>query len=54
MGVTVRQKDKDKGKPWWAFIAHNGKWKSIKVGDRTAAWVTFATLAGLAGGILKF
>lgn len=37
MGVTVRQKLKGKGKPWWVFIAHNGKRKSIKEGDRTAA-----------------
>jgi len=37
MGVTVRQKVKGKGKPWWVFIAHNGKRKSIRVGDRTAA-----------------
>lgn len=32
MGVTVRQKVKGKGKPWWVFIAHNGKRKSVKVG----------------------
>jgi integrase len=37
MGVTVRQKEKGRGKPWWVFIAHNGERKSIKVGDRTAA-----------------
>ncbi|MGQ9688912.1 MAG: hypothetical protein ACUVXF_09030 [Desulfobaccales bacterium] len=37
MGVTVRQKVKGKGKPWWVFIAHNGKRKSIKVGDKAAA-----------------
>jgi integrase len=37
MGVTVRQKVKGKGKPWWVFIAYNGKRKSIRVGDRTAA-----------------
>jgi len=37
MGVTVRQKEKGKGKPWWVFIAHNGKRKSIRVGDKTAA-----------------
>jgi integrase len=37
MGVTVRQKEKGKGKPWWVFIAHNGKRKSIRVGDRAAA-----------------
>ena len=37
MGVTVRQKDKGKGKPWWVFISHNGKRTSKKVGDRAAA-----------------
>ncbi|MBW1992358.1 MAG: hypothetical protein JRI59_09650 [Deltaproteobacteria bacterium] len=37
MGVIVRQKVKGKGKPWWVFVAHNGKRKSIKVGDRQAA-----------------
>ena len=37
MGVTVRQKEKGKGKPWWVFIAHNGKRKSVRVGDRAAA-----------------
>jgi len=47
MGVTVRQKVKGKGKPWRVFIAHNGKRKSIKVGDRTVAGAT------LAGGCFK-
>ena len=37
MGVTVRQKVKGRGQPWWVFIAHNGKRKSIKVGARDAA-----------------
>ena len=37
MGVTVRQKSKGKGKPWWVFIAHNGKRKSKLVGDKAAA-----------------
>jgi hypothetical protein len=37
MGVTVRQKEKGKGKPWCFFIAHNSKRKSIRVGDKTAA-----------------
>jgi hypothetical protein len=32
MGVTVRQEEKDKGKPLWAFIAHAGKEKSIRAG----------------------
>jgi hypothetical protein len=37
MGVTVRQKDKGKGKPWWLFIAHDGKRTSKRVGDKSAA-----------------
>ncbi len=37
MGVTVRQKSKGKGKPWWVFVAHNGKRTSRKVGDKAAA-----------------
>jgi hypothetical protein len=37
MGVTIRQKEKGKGKPWWVFLAHNGKRKSIMVGDQNAA-----------------
>ena len=37
MGVNVRQKTKGKGKPWWVFIYHNGKRKSIKVGSKDAA-----------------
>jgi integrase len=37
MGVTVRQKEKGKGKPWWVFISHNGKRSSRRVGDKTAA-----------------
>ena len=37
MGVTVRQKVKGKGQPWWVFVAHDGKRKSMKVGDKTAA-----------------
>ena len=37
MGVTVRQKVKGRGKPWWVFVAHNGKRKSKQVGDKEAA-----------------
>jgi len=40
MGVKVRQKIKGKGQPYWIFINHNGKRKSIKVGDRRAAEAT--------------
>jgi hypothetical protein len=37
MGVTVKQKDKGKGKPWTVFICHQGKRQSIRVGDKAAA-----------------
>ena len=37
MGVTVRQKVKGKGKPWWVFISHNRQRTSRKVGDKQAA-----------------
>jgi integrase len=37
MGVTVKQKDKGKGKPWTVFICHQGKRRSIRVGDKAAA-----------------
>jgi integrase len=37
MGVTVRQKVKGKGQPWWVFISGNGKRTSRKVGDKKAA-----------------
>jgi len=39
MGVTVRQKIKGKGQPWWIFVSHNGRRMSRKVGDRKAAEV---------------
>jgi len=37
MGVVVKQKDKGKGQPWTVFICHQGKRKSIRVGDKAAA-----------------
>lgn len=37
MGVVVRQKIKGKGQPWWVFINHLGKRKSIQVGSKEAA-----------------
>ena len=37
MGVTVRQKTKGRGKPWWVFISHNGNRTSRRVGDKQAA-----------------
>jgi hypothetical protein len=46
MGVTVsQQEEKGKGKPWWVFIVHDGKRKSIRSGMARAA---------LAGGASKF
>jgi integrase len=37
MGVIVRQKNKGRGQPWWVFINHKGKRKSVKVGSKEAA-----------------
>ena len=37
MGVTVRQKVRGKGNPWYVFISHNGQGKSLRVGDKDAA-----------------
>lgn len=37
MGVTVKQKVKGKGNPWWVFINHQGKRKSKRIGDKQAA-----------------
>ncbi len=37
MGVTVRQKVKGKGNPWWIFISHQGKRTSRRIGDKKAA-----------------
>jgi len=37
MGVTIRQKVKGKGQPWWVFIAHQGQRKSVRIGDKAAA-----------------
>jgi len=37
MGVTVRQKIKGKGQPWWVFITHNGKRRSRKIGPKATA-----------------
>ena len=37
MGVTVRQKVKGKGNPWWVFVAHNKKRISRMVGSKEAA-----------------
>lgn len=37
MGVTVRQKVKGKGNPYWIFISHDGKRTSRQIGDKAAA-----------------
>lgn len=37
MGVTVRQKVKGRGNPWWVFITHNNQRTSRRVGDKAAA-----------------
>ena len=37
MGVTVGQKVKGKGEPWWVFVAHNNQRTSRMVGDKKAA-----------------
>ena len=37
MGVSVRQKVRGKGQPWWVFITHNGKRRSRKIGTKAAA-----------------
>jgi len=37
MGVIVRQKTKDRGKPWWVFVSHNGQRVSKKIGAKDAA-----------------
>jgi len=37
MGVTVRQKDKGRSKPWYVFVHQNGLIQSKKVGDKRLA-----------------
>lgn len=37
MGVTVRQKIRGKGNPWWVFVAHKGERTSRMVGSKSAA-----------------
>ena len=44
MGVTVRQKTKGRGQPWWVFVAHNGNRTSRKVGDKAAAQAVASTI----------
>ncbi len=44
MGVTVRQKKKGKGHPWWVFVSHNGKRTSKQVGDKGAAEIVASTI----------
>ncbi|MFC1866558.1 tyrosine-type recombinase/integrase [Thermodesulfobacteriota bacterium] len=44
MGVTVRQKAKGKGKPWWVFVSHDGKRTSRRIGDKKAAEEVASTI----------
>jgi integrase len=44
MGVVVRQKIPGKGKPWWVFVAHNGKRTSRRVGAKSAAELAAANI----------
>jgi integrase len=37
MGVTVRQKTRGRGQPYWVFVALNGKRTSTKVGEKKDA-----------------
>ena len=37
MGVTVRQKVKGKGQPWWVFVCYQGKRVSKKIGSKQEA-----------------
>lgn len=54
MGVSVRQKNKGKGNPWWIFVTHQGQRKSISVGDKRAAEnVAKGIREKLAGGKLN-
>jgi len=54
MGVNVRQKVKGKGNPWWVFVVHQGKRKSMKVGTKKAAQYVAAKIeTALASGKFK-
>ena len=37
MGVTVRQKNKGKGKPWYVFVHQNKTTRSKSIGDKKLA-----------------
>jgi integrase len=37
MGVTVRQKEKGKGNPWWVYINHKGERQAKKIGEKAVA-----------------
>ena len=37
MGVTVRQREKGRGNPWWVFVHASGARRSRRIGDRRAA-----------------
>ncbi|MFH1672178.1 MAG: site-specific integrase [Pseudomonadota bacterium] len=44
MGVTVRQKNKGRGQPWWVFVSHQGRRTSKQVGDKAAAEAVASTI----------
>ena len=37
MGVSIRQKEKGRGKPWYIFVFNNGKTIARKIGTKVAA-----------------
>jgi integrase len=44
MRVTVRQKQKGRGNPWWVFVHHNNQRKSLKIGSKKMAEKTAAEI----------
>ena len=55
MGVTVRQKVKGKGKPWWVFVNHDNQRTSKMIGSKAAANAVARTIeAKLALGEFSF
>ena len=55
MGVTVRQKVKGKGKPWWVFVNHDNQRTSKMIGSKDAANAVARTIeAKLALGEFSF
>ena len=55
MGVTVRQKVKGKGKPWWVFVSYDNQRTSKMIGSKDAANAVARTIeAKLALGEFSF